>query len=141
MALQVLRMYRGDDRTWAMTLTGDGDPIDLTDASLRFTAARSEGGTAVIELTSPGDITVVTPAAGTITVTMPAAATSELDIPLTEPWPWYRPWTYIRRRLPALKLFWDIEVTDGAGLKRTWPEDTDGRPRLGILYVSADTSV
>lgn len=141
MSLQILRMYRGDDRTWAMTLTGDGTPIDLTAATLAFSASRWPGGDAVIELTSAaGDIVVTDAPGGEITVTIAAADTAELEIPVIPVPYWYWPWTFIgQRRQAYLKLYWDVQVTVD-GERRTWPEDANGRPRLGNLLVFADAA-
>lgn len=142
----VLRMYRGDDRTWSMTATGDGSAIDLTDASLRFTARETIGGDAVIALSSAdGDITVTDEAAGEFDLTIPAADTASLVIPTTayaayRYYPWYAYFGRTREPNTYLRLLWDIEIVDAATNKRTWPEDANGRPRLGVLLISADVS-
>lgn len=123
MTLQVLRMYRGDDRAFAMTLTADGEAVDLTGASLRFTASRSDDGEAVIALsTDDGDITITDDAGGEIEVVIPSAATTDLEI-----------------ESPYLRLLWDVEYTIDDE-RRTWPEDDNGRPRLGVLRVYRDLS-
>jgi len=140
MSLEILRMYRGDDRTWAMTLTADGAPIDLTTATLAFSAAATPGGEAVIELTSAdGEIVVTGALAGEITVTIAAADTSALEIPYVWSSSWYWPRSLPRRRANYLRLYWDVQVTD-AGDRRTWPEDAGGRPRLGHLLIYADAA-
>lgn len=142
MTLQVLRMYRGDDRTFPLTITAAGVARNLAGATFRFTAARTPDGDPVIETT---DVAIVSAPAGTVTLTIDAAETAELEVPTVWPTAWRWPyWTHVpyltpRRYEPFLRLYWDIEVTIG-GLKRTWPEDTNGRPRLGHLLVFADQS-
>lgn len=124
MSVVVLRMYRGDDRSWPMTLTADGDPIDLTGATdARFTAVRVPEGDAVIACSLGDGVAITNPLTGAITVTLAGSNTSGLDIPDT-----------------YLRLYWDVEVTDVSGNHRTWPEDANGRPRLGRLLVFGDTS-
>jgi hypothetical protein len=122
-----IAMYRGDDREFTFTLTAGGATYTgLADAtSFRFTAKRRMTDAladAVIALSGPGSGVELTTdgSDGKLTVTIPASDTAELG--------------------SKTKLLWDIEVTDDEGAVRTWPEDSTGRPQLGVLWVYGDVS-
>jgi hypothetical protein len=115
-----LTMYRGDDRAWKFTLTADGNPLDLTAATMTFTAKRNVTDTTpAITLDGPGNgIEFVTDGTdGQVTLAIPAAATVGLGV--------------------QEQLSWDIEVKRN-GLTRTWPEDKSGVPEPGVLVVYGD---
>ena len=111
-----LVMYRGDDRTFTVTVTG----IDLTAAELTFTAKRHIGDSdddAIIQLTTPTDIEVTS--ATTADINIPASATEDLT----------------RETL----LYWDLQIVIGAEL-RTIPEPDRSRSTLGTLLIRRDVT-
>lgn len=74
-----LRFVRNSDYTFSATLLRGADPIDLTGASLTFTAKWTPRDTdTVFELTETDGISVTNAINGEITVTIPATATSTL---------------------------------------------------------------
>ncbi len=116
-------MYRGDDRSWQITV-GGASPVDLTGAHLRWTAKLSESDAApAIELTSdPGGGIVIAPdpTTGVCTITIPASSTDGLS----------RQTRYV----------WDLQITDAAGNVRTLPDPDVARSTLGTLLVRLDLS-
>ncbi len=74
-----LRMVRNSDYTFSATLYRGGDVIDLTGASLTFTAKWTPRDTdTIFELTETDGINVTNPTNGEITVTIPSTATTTL---------------------------------------------------------------
>lgn len=121
-----LVMYRGDDRDFPFTITKDGDPLDLTGATVVFTAREAlDDDTATFELTSAtvGEVTidadqVTNP--GDIVVHVPAAATSSFTEGVT--------------------LLCDVQVTDSGGKVFTWPEALEDSSALIRLKVRLDVT-
>jgi hypothetical protein len=119
-------MYRGDDKTFPFTLTQGELPVDLTGASIAFTARTEiDATTASLSLTSVGgDITILpnqtTTDKGKITVTIPAADSVDLD-----------PGTYLA----------DIQVTEADGDIWTWPEPDDDQSTLIRLKIRGDVNI
>lgn len=148
MAVQFLRMYKGDDRTFPLQITADGVARDLTGATFALTAAYTPGGDPVLSL-DDGAFTITSAENGEVSVAFAAADTAEVELP-DPTWPgyYYGPWwgwpytgprpsgaSWYRYR----KLYFDVAVTI-AGDVRTWPEDTNGTPRLGNLLIYAPAS-
>lgn len=77
-----LTMYRGDDRDFTITATEDGSPLDLTGATVRFTAKRDAvdaDDAAVIAKTSDTGIAIdEDPTTGVAVITIEAADTEDL---------------------------------------------------------------
>lgn len=110
-----LRMYRGDDRDFTVTLTEDGSPMDLTGADVRFTAKehlRDDDEDAVVVATVGDGIVVDDPTSGVLVVSVDAEDTDGLG-------------TVTRF------LRYDVQVTRG-GSTRTVV--------AGRLYIDADVS-
>jgi hypothetical protein len=112
-----LELTRGDDRTWIFEVTRENDqgvaqPLDLTDAIVRFTAKRSAADAdadAVITKSTDDDISIYDPATGVAYVTIRHGDTAGLEAPLT--------------------LEWDLEI-DQAGVVST--------AASGLLRLRAD---
>lgn len=125
MSMQLV-MYRGDDRSWEVTLTVDGEPVDLTGADITFTAREAlDDEEPVLVLTSnDGDITIdpdqTTDGKGKLVLAIGAEATEDLERGTT--------------------LLCDFEVTDLEGLKRTWPEAVYGQSTLIRLRIKGDVT-
>lgn len=111
-----LDMFRGDDREFTLTLTEDGLPMNLTGATLRFTAKRSINDpdtAAVITKTVGSGITIdADPTSGIVVVALLAADTADVT----------------RQTV----LVWDVQVVRG-GKTRTVV--------AGTLDVLLDVSV
>jgi hypothetical protein len=122
MSLELV-MYRGDDRTFTFALTADDLPVDLTTASIVFTArADIDDATPTLSLSTTGGDIVIDPdqvgaGKGKLTVTIPAADTVAIARNTT--------------------LLCDLEVTDG-GVTRTWPEAIYGQSSLIRLRIRGD---
>jgi hypothetical protein len=122
-------MYRGDDRTWLVTLTtvvnGEITSWGLSGMSLRWTAKRKATDSdddAVIKLTSDnGDLwgDVIELSNGQVHVTIPASATDGLTA--------------------ETKLVWDLQMVNGfSGEIRTVPDPNLKGPRYGTLLIKVD---
>lgn len=109
-------MKRGDDRVLDVTCVDrDGEPVDITDVFLWFTAKRSKADAdtaAVLRKDSIDGIAIVVAAEGTATVTLDSADTEDL--------------------LVATVLYWDVQGKDGDGKIITLAE--------GILVIEADVT-
>jgi len=109
---------RGDDEEYAITVTGSaGEPFDLTDCELQFTAKRrltDPDEEAVIVKTSGDGIEVTNPTGGLATMTLTSADTAGLPAHRTG-------------------LYYDIQVTDSDGLIST--------PIEGRMTVRPDVTV
>jgi hypothetical protein len=113
-------MYRGDDRTFVLTLTADGAPMDLSAATIRFTARRRITDEPLIELTLGTGIALVTDGTdGQIALSIARAVTEPFE--------------------GRVDFVWDLEITSG-DVVRTWPESSAGAPELGRLQVLVDAS-
>lgn len=112
-----LAMYRGDDRTFAMTATLNGAPLNITGATIKFTARRDPGSAAVISKQTGSGITITDGPNGAFSVTIAAADTSGFTV--------------------DEGLIWDVEITIG-GARRTVPESAAGIPTYGKLKVKLD---
>ena len=117
-------MYRGDDQDFTFTVTEDGDPVDLSTASIVFTARKDIDDTEpTIHLTSTGGDIVPdadqTTNPGVLVLSIPSTATEALD----------------RDTL----LLGDFEVTI-AGKVRTWPEPKFGDSTLIRLRIRGDVT-
>jgi hypothetical protein len=104
-------MTRGDDRSFPLTVTdAAGAAVNVTEASLRFTAALSYGGVAVFEKTSDDGIEAGE-GTGAIAVSVSHSDTAALPPSVVD-------------------LLWEVEVTDDDGLV--------GTNTRGILRVTPD---
>lgn len=111
--MSILRMVRGDDRTFTITITdSSGDAVDISTSTLKFTARRAYDGVAVIEKETDAGITLGA-GTGEATLAIDAADTSGLPAAITE-------------------LLWDVEVTDAASAVQTTV--------TGVLRISPDLS-
>jgi hypothetical protein len=89
--MTVLEMTRGDTTTFDVTLTdGDGDPLDLTDLDLTFTASHAA---MVITKTVGDGITVTDLAGGLASIELVPDDTADLE--------------------ERMVLDWDLQVSDG----------------------------
>lgn len=119
-----LVMYRGDDRDFPLTITAGGAALDLTGATVVFTARSALTDTdATFSLSSAvvGEITIAADQVadkGEITVHVPASATEDV----------------------TGTLLCDVEVTTSAGKVLTWPEATYTDSSLIRLKVRADVT-
>jgi hypothetical protein len=112
-----LEMYRGDDESFDIAVTKDGIAVDLTGASIRFTAKRRATDVdleAVIAKTSAvaGGIVVTNALGGIARVDIVPADTEDLTA--------------------SARLIWDLQAVDGTGKVRTLAD--------GTLIVHADVS-
>lgn len=120
MAVTDLFMYRGDDRVFTMTATINGAPLNITGATIKWTARRTPEEAAVISKQTGGSGVAITDGPnGVFTVTIASADTTGF--------------------LVDESLIWDAEITIG-GAKRTVPEDANGKPKYGTLKVKLDVS-
>jgi hypothetical protein len=111
--MTTLRMTRGDDRTFTVTITDSaGAVVDISEATLVWTARRSFGGAAVIEKATDAGITAGE-TTGQATLAIDAADTIALPAAVTD-------------------LVWDLAVTDTADKVQT--------PLRGVLRVDPDVS-
>lgn len=111
-------LYRGDDRSWLLTVSGITG-LDTATAA-RFTAKRNPADAdsdAIVSLSLGSGVTI--PDATHIRVTIPAAATDSLD--------------------RESKLYWDIQVVVD-GVTRTLPDPSTSRRTLGTLLVRRDVT-
>lgn len=105
-----LRIIRASDYSFSATLLRGADVIDLTGASLNFTAKWTPRDTAtVFSLDETSGITITNAVAGEITVTIPSTATD--DLPYDE-----------------IRLAYDLYVLTSTGLT--------GFPLRGTLIIS-----
>lgn len=115
-----LAMYRGDDRVFAMTATLNGAPLNITGATIKFTARRDPGSAAVISKVTGGSGVAITDGPnGEFTVTIASADTASFTVDEA--------------------FIWDVEISIG-GAKRTVPESAAGIPTYGKLKVKQDLS-
>jgi hypothetical protein len=116
--MTALSMYRGDDREFTLTLTEDGAPMDLTGATLRFTAKHSAGDAdvdaVVAKETGAGIVIDADPETGIAVVTVDAADTTSLG--------------------GFTRLVYDVEVTRGGSTR------TVLAGRLDVLVDVSGTS-
>lgn len=111
--MPALTMYRGDDQTFDVTITADGEAVDLGGMTITFTARRALDDEEPVSVLTLGDGISMTDAdAGQCSVTIPADATSALT--------------------SDARLVWDLEITDDQGRKRT--------VAAGTLLVRGDVS-
>lgn len=114
MSVTDLAMYRGDDRSFTLTVSG----IDLTAADLTFTARRRlSDETPVFALETPTEIQITS--STTCVVNIPASATEDFT--------------------KDERLFWDLEINVG-GEVRTLPDADRSRNALGTLVVWRDVT-
>lgn len=112
MSLPYWSMIRGDTTQFEFTVTDDGEPIDLSNVELTWTAKRSwsdadDADTNIVKTLGDG-ITVTSAQDGTITVQMDTADTEGIE----STWPtWWgpAPYTYV----------WDLVVLDDYEQTRT----------------------
>lgn len=111
-----ISIRRGDDETLTVTITDAVDlPVDLTGATVRFTAKRSAkdpDDRAVLSRSTGSGINAPSPTNGVAVITIPKALTALLD-----------PGTYD----------YDVQVTTAAGVTSTVV--------AGLLRVSADVTI
>ena len=117
-------MYRGDDQDFRFTITQGATPLDLTGATISFTArAALDDVTPTISLTSgAGDIVPdadQTTNPGDLVLSIPSSATADID--------------------PNTTLVCDFEVTLG-GKVHTWPEPSYGDSTLIRLRIRGDVT-
>ena len=109
-----LTMTRGDTPTWTITIKRQGSVVDLTGATIKFTARKTVDSPDVFfqKSTTGGGITISSPAANGICVlALDAADTNSLPIS------------------KDTTLLVDLEVTESDGYKST---------TLGTLLVQVD---
>lgn len=110
-----LSMTRGDSATFVLTLTdGDGDALDLEDATIAFTAKREifhDDEDAVISKSLGSGITVADPALGIAQLALSPTDTASLD--------------------SGTLLYWDVQI-ERAGDIRT--------PLSGKLHIIGDVT-
>lgn len=76
---QDFEMMAGDSKTLNITIQdADGDPVDITDWTFKWQAAKSVSKTALISKTSAGGISIIDPEAGQIEVEIDPADTDTL---------------------------------------------------------------
>lgn len=115
-------MYRGDDRDFTFTVTEDGAPLDLTGASIVFTArADLDDAEPTIYLTGGAIVPDAdqTTNPGVLVLSIPSTATADIARNTT--------------------LLCDFEVTIG-GKVRTWPDAKFGESTLIRLRIRGDVS-
>ena len=122
-------MYRGDDRSFDFTVTNEDGEVDLTGASIVFTARHSTDFDEVvpaISLSSDDGYIVIDPdqtgyGMGMLTLSIPAASTVDLDRNIT--------------------LLADFQVTDTYGEVRTYPDATYADSTLIRLRIRGDATL
>ncbi len=123
MSLPYLSMMRGDTTPFAFTVTNDGEPIDLTNCELTWTAKESwsdaQDADSTIVKTLDDGIEVVSASDGTIVIQMDSADTEGPG------WTWG--WEVWHRYV------WDLQVLDDY-------EQLMTRGR-GILTIYRDVTV
>lgn len=73
-------MYAGDDKTLEVTLTdADGDPVDITAATIKWQCARSKGKASAISKSTSGGITITSAANGQFSVALSDTDTEDLS--------------------------------------------------------------
>lgn len=73
-------MFAGDDKTISVTVTDpNGDPVNLTSATIKWQAARSLGKASVISKTTSSGITITDAANGEFEVTLSDTDTDDLS--------------------------------------------------------------
>lgn len=106
-----LQFTRGDTAIFAFALTMDGVALDLTGATIRWTAKPSVSDvSALISKAIGSGLTVADPTSGRVDLTFNPQDTRDLDAPAT--------------------LYWDLEVTEANGYVST--------PLIGTLRLDAD---
>ena len=112
MTLPYWSMIRGDTTQFEFIVTDDGEPIDLTNAELTWTAKRSwadadDAATNIVK-TLDDAITFTSAEHGTITVQMDAVDTEDIE----SQWPTW--WS-----ASAFTYVWDLVVLDDYEQTRT----------------------
>jgi hypothetical protein len=105
-----LEMFRGNDRTFTLTVARDGRAVDLTGATLRWKARKSVkdlDADAVINKATGNGITITDPPNGIVDLTLLSADTKSLPAPLA--------------------LIYEFEVTEASGAVST--------PTIGVLLL------
>lgn len=105
-------MIAGDTPSWTVTVERNGEPVDLTGASINFTAKRYLTDVSAVfqHSTDDGHVVVSPPAsAGVAVLTLDAADTADLVTSV------------------AVKLYYDVQVTEADG--------TISTPITGTLTV------
>jgi len=119
-----LVMYRGDTRSFQLTMAEDGAPLDLTGATLRFTGKRKIGdddADAVVSVATGSGIVVTDAVNGEIRVTIPSDQTEALT--------------------KETVLLWDVQIVFLDGSVRTIPEPVVGdESTLGTLTIKLDVT-
>jgi len=116
MSIPARTMFRGDSLRFAVTVTREGAPVDLTGGKMWMTAKRSPADAdalAVFQVSSPADGIVITHAdAGLAEITIPPAATNSLTA--------------------VTRLVYDIQLLEAVGLVTTL--------ETGYLTVNVDVT-
>lgn len=106
-----LSFTRGDTAVYAFAVTMDGSALDLTGATVVFSAKRAlADSAALITKTIGNGLTLIDAEGGRVDLTFNPADTRDLEAPLT--------------------LDWDLEVTEASGYVST--------PMTGTLLLTAD---
>lgn len=129
MADTILRQFRGDRLTWEFTLKRAGAVLDLTGATVTFTARKGDA-TGV----KGYDYTKTQGGAGSAAITFPnpGYAVGRVDVtPVLGD---------SQALIPGQYYVWDLQVTLVSGLVLTYPRDAAGNPAIGELQVVADAS-
>lgn len=109
-----LSMYRGDSATFLVEVVdADGDPMDLTSWTLRFTAKANEtdSDAAAFIVRTTGDGIATTGTTGEARISLVPGNTLAF---------------------PPQRLLWDLQATDGSGTVRTLAD--------GTLFIRHDIS-
>jgi hypothetical protein len=119
-----LVMYRGDDMAFPLTITQGGEPVDMTNATVMFTAREAlDDASPLFTLTTTDDEIEIaadqTADKGLITVTVASGETTDLETPKT--------------------LLCDVEYVIDS-VTRTWPEPDYGQGTLIKLKVRTDVT-
>jgi hypothetical protein len=114
--MSTLSMVHGDTAEFDSVIANAAGPINLTGATIRFTAKASYedlDAAAIVNIVSPTDITIVNAAAGMVHIRIPPAATSAIP-------------NVLRR------LAFDLSVTKGAD---KWTVDS------GQLIINPEVAI
>jgi hypothetical protein len=112
-----LEMYRGDDASFNIAVQKDGAPVDLSGATLRFTAKRGR-----LEPDADAVLSKSTAGGGGITITDAPGGIARVDVLPAD--------TDALAR--AVRLVWDLQAVDAASKVRTLA--------TGRLVIHADVT-
>jgi hypothetical protein len=109
-----IEMYRGNSKTWTLTVTNNSVPVDITSVDLYFTAKTAEDtATEVFQKTVGAGITITDGVGGIASVNLGPADTTGIPSRIT-------------------KLFYDVEYDDGTNIYTI---------DKGVLTINPDITV